>query len=734
MTLALAPSRPAVLLRARLVAGLLLAAAACQARPPAGEAAPEGELWIASSELELGTARVVEVRERELARTVPATGRVAFDDARVAHLFPPLAGRVTRVLAGLGQRVEPGAPLLALASPDAAAAFADVAKAEADLTQAAAELQRQRRLVAAGAAPQRDLVAAEDARRKAEAERSRARERAALLRPAGARAGHADGVTGELVLRSPIRGEVLARAAAPGLELQGASSGSAIEVFTVGDISRVLVLADVAEPELPRVRPGADAAVRVAAWPGRSFHGTVELVAASLDPATRTGRVRIAVDNPDHALAPEMLATVAIASPPRRGLSIPAEALLRLEGETFAWVAAGDAPGHRLRFRRQRLQVEDGAPEVLVAGGLRGGERILVEHGGGKGATGDVARVTARQLQAAGIRVMTAGEHDVPDELELGGRIAFDDLRVGHVFSPVGGRVARVLAQPGQEVKRGAPLLTLLSPEVGSAVADAAKADAELVAARHERDRQRELLEAHAGARRDLEAAEAALARASAEAARARQKTALLRAGDLDAAARAYTVRSPIDGVVVSRAATPGLEVPGQWSGAGAPVELFTIGALDPLWVVGQVYEMDLPQVKRGQPVTVRVPAHPERTFHGRVEWVSKVLDPATRTAEVRCTIANPDRLLRPEMAPVLSLSLPAHRRLALPRRAVLRLGDDTVVFVAAGTGPDGVLAFQRRKVVVGEDRPGGLVPVVDGVVPGESVVVQGAVFLSGLL
>lgn len=283
-------------------------------------------------------------------------------------------------------------------------------------------------------------------------------------------------------------------------------------------------------------------------------------------------------------------------------------------------------------------------------------------------------------------------------------------------------------------MKRGAPLLTLLSPDVGTALADSVKAQADLVAAEHELRRQEELFGAHAGARKDLEIAQGSWRKASAELARARQKTRLLSSGTWDAVSQEYALRSPIDGEVVARAAAPGLEVQGQWAGAGSPVELFTVGELDPLWVMGDVYEMDLPHVRQGQEVAVRMPAFPGRSFRGRIDWVSDLLDPATRTAKVRCAIANPDHLLRPEMAPVLAIALPARHHLAVPRDAVLRVGGDMVVFVAAGPAPGDKLAFRERKVTVGEEPPGGMVPVLEGLAPGEQVVVSGAIFLLGLL
>jgi cobalt-zinc-cadmium efflux system membrane fusion protein len=444
----------------------------------------------------------------------------------------------------------------------------------------------------------------------------------------------------------------------------------------------------------------------------------------------------VTVANRDHALRPEMLAQVALDVPARRALAVDRRAIVSVEGPTFAYVADGPPRDGRRLFRRRRVRVagDPGAALAVVEDGLASGDRVLVERSVARAAGDGLLRVTAKQLERSGIRVDRVGDEEVSDSLVAGARIAFDDLRVGHVFSPVTGRIARVLAAPGARVARGAPLVTIVSPDVGAAYSDALKAEADEVAASHEAARQRELFAAHAGSRKDLEAAEATLRKADAELERARQKVRLLSAGSFDRVTQEYTLRSPVDGVVVARGASPGLELQGQWSGAGTPVELFTIGAQDPLWIVGDVYEMDLPHVRPGQAVDVRVPAWPGRAFHGRVEWVSDVVDPATRTAKVRCTVPNRDGALRPEMAPVMTIALPARRRLAVPRDAVVRLGDDTVVFVLAERTPSGDLLFRRRQVVVGDDRPNGQVPLVDGVAPGEQVVVSGAIFLAGLL
>ena len=87
----------------------------------------------------------------------------------------------------------------------------------------------------------------------------------------------------------------------------------------------------------------------------------------------------------------------------------------------------------------------------------------------------------------------------------------------------------------------------------------------------------------------------------------------------------------------------PGIEVQGQYSG-GATQELFTIGEIDKVWVLADLYEMDLARVQVGAPAAVTVVAYPDKVFEGKVDWVSGMLDPTTRTAKVRCTFDNPDR------------------------------------------------------------------------------------------
>lgn len=346
--------------------------------------------------------------------------------------------------------------------------------------------------------------------------------------------------------------------------------------------------------------------------------------------------------------------------------------------------------------------------------------------------TGEAA-LTPEQIETLHIETAVAQEREVGGELVASGRIAFDDLRVAHIFSPVTGRITSIRAQPGARVQKGAPLAGLQSPDLGSAVADVRKAEADLIAAEHELRRQKELFAAHAGAQRDLEQAEDNERKARAELNRAREKGRLLHWGGFDRVTQEFVLRSPIAGEVIARNVNPGAEVQGQYSG-GASQELFTVGSLDQVSVIADVFEVDLAQVKVGTPISVSVVAFPGRKFEGRVDWISGALDPVTRTARVRAALENPGHELRPEMYATVAIAVPGARALAIPRDALVRLGDQTLVFGVAGRTERGMTRFVRRVVKVDESAGGDYVPVLQGLSPGETIVVRGGLILSGLI
>ncbi|HEX4803258.1 MAG TPA: efflux RND transporter periplasmic adaptor subunit [Myxococcaceae bacterium] len=341
--------------------------------------------------------------------------------------------------------------------------------------------------------------------------------------------------------------------------------------------------------------------------------------------------------------------------------------------------------------------------------------------------------LTPQQVKDGQIAVEAVQDRPVGGIIRAAGRVTFDDLRVAHVFSPVTGRITKILAQPGERVKKEQALCVLQSPDLGSAVSDLAKAQATLLTAEKDWRRQRELYEVHAASQRDYENAETAYRNAKAEMERAQRKARLLRSAGGDQVTQEFVLRAPIDGQVIMRGANPGLEIQGQYSG-GATVELFTIGELDQVWVLADVFEMDLPRVKLGAEVTVNVLAYPNESFTGQVEWISAALDPISRTAKVRCSIKNSDSKLRPEMFGTATIAVEPDSKLAIKRSAVLLMGEQPVVFAQVGTSADGHLRFQRRPVAAEEVTGGEYLPLKAGLERGDQIVVSGGVLLLGML
>jgi len=347
-------------------------------------------------------------------------------------------------------------------------------------------------------------------------------------------------------------------------------------------------------------------------------------------------------------------------------------------------------------------------------------------------AAGTVA-VKPDQLESSKIEVSTVIERAIDDAVTTSGRVTFEDVKVAHVVSPVSGRVMELKAALGQRVKKGDTLATIRSPDIGEVSADLSKAKAELTAAEHNYKRKKELFAAEATSAAEYEAAEDKYRQAKAEKDRAEQKARLLRTGRLDGVTQSYSIVSPIDGEVITRAVNPGAELQGEYSNSST-APLFTVGELDRVWVMADVYEVDIERVTLGARVRVSTVAYPDVTFEGNVDYVPGVLDPATHTLRVRCTFENPGGQLKPEMYATVRISVPGRNTLAVPRTAIVKLGEQPVVFVEK-EAHDGTFHFERTPVEV--DDPGGpraLVRVEHGLETGMRVVTNGAQAIAGMM
>jgi membrane fusion protein, heavy metal efflux system len=363
---------------------LTLAAAFCAtallAGCRAGEAPPETRTRPAALTLppeQLARVKVETLALSSFRRSVETTGTVAFDADRATQVLAPISGPVSRLLVSVGAQVKVGEALATVASPDFASAVSAYRKAEAAArnTERIAKLDRE--LFQNDAIARRDLEQAETDAVGAEADRDaavQALHSLGLDEPAleDIRQGRSVPAAGGTI-RSPIDGTVVEKLITPGQLLQA----GATPCFTVADLSIVWVMANIFESSLPFVAVGDAAEVTTGASP-EAFPGTIDYIAAVVDPNTRSISVRIAAANPRRLLKRDLYVNLSIHSKrDSTGFLVPASAVLRDdENLPFVYVQNPDASFARRRVTlgsqlEQRYEIREGLkpPDRVVADG-----------------------------------------------------------------------------------------------------------------------------------------------------------------------------------------------------------------------------------------------------------------------------------------------------------------------------------------------------------------------------
>lgn len=307
----------------------------------------------------------------------------------------------------------------------------------------------------------------------------------------------------------------------------------------------------------------------------------------------------------------------------------------------------------------------------------------------------------------------------------LNGRLAWNEDKTVRVFSPLAGRVDRILVQPGDRVQAGQTLAVIASADLGQAQAEAHRAQGDYLAAEKNLARAKELHEHGVAAAKDLNAAEAEYARADSEMKRTRARLKLYGGGSqVD---QSFALKSPLTGTVVEKSINPGQELRPDQMGGNTPAQ-FVITDPAYLWVLLDAAEKDLPHLKVGRTIKVRVPAYPDETFEAKIAAVADFLDPATRTIKVRATLDNARRRLKSEMFVTASVEDGGASILQVPVRAVFFQSGSNYVFVDDGNG-----SYTRQRVETADAHEGNIA-ITAGVKPGQKVVTEGALLLQQLL
>ncbi len=352
----------------------------------------------------------------------------------------------------------------------------------------------------------------------------------------------------------------------------------------------------------------------------------------------------------------------------------------------------------------------------------------------------EYVRVVTDQMHQ--LQVVKVEPHAFRVQRSAIGQIAFNEDASTSVLTPFSGRVIRLIAKIGDQVKSGDPLLEIDSPEQVppqndfiAAQTARNKARSQLNLARIAEKRVRDLYDGKAAPFKDLQQAEAQLAAAendmrstdtAFEAAHIRLR--ILGRTDAEiskleqhgALSRATQITAPIDGTIISRKVGPG-----QYVRADSGEALYTIADTSTMWLKAQVFEQDIAFVRIGQEIEVRVSAAPNRIFKARISAISSASDLTTRRVVVRSEIGNPDGALKSEMFASFKIAIEeASTTPAVPTEAVIREGDVATVWVE--TEP---LLFKRRVVDIGIQQDG-LVQIRSGLNFGELVVARGAIFV----
>jgi membrane fusion protein, heavy metal efflux system len=344
----------------------------------------------------------------------------------------------------------------------------------------------------------------------------------------------------------------------------------------------------------------------------------------------------------------------------------------------------------------------------------------------------DTVKLSDSQLGSIG--TATVGEHEFKLQKRAVGSIDFNQDSSTQVFSPYQGRIIRAYVDLGDEVKKDQVLFTIESP-------DFIAAESALISSAATRDqtdsaltRAKKLYAVKGIDQNDYEAAVAnqQSAEGALKAARAavaifgrteQQIDHIVANRQVD---RALLVKSPITGRITARNAAPGLLVQ-----PGNPPAPYSVADVSSMWMLANVPETDSVDLRVGQPVSASVLALPGRTFEGTIGALGAAVDPNTRRITVRAEIKDPKHELRADMFATFFIRTgDPQRSLAVPLSGVVREGDGTLSVWVVGADAH---VFTRHAVKVGLQQDG-YDQILEGLAPGTTVAVSGAIFLSNIL
>lgn len=334
--------------------------------------------------------------------------------------------------------------------------------------------------------------------------------------------------------------------------------------------------------------------------------------------------------------------------------------------------------------------------------------------------------VKANPSLLAKLKIIAAGEASVHDSLRLPARIELDQQRVARIGATVTGRITEIDGVLGEKVNKGQRLATLNSTELGLAQSAFLKTSSQVSLHQLAVNRAKRLLASDVIASAELQERESQLNEAEVDLRTATDQLRVLGMTDQDLTrlGKQKTIHSflpitaSISGTIVERKVTVGQVV--------QPADaLFTVADLSHVLVVAQLPEQDSSWVHKGDEAVATVAALPDEELHGRLIFVSDIVDASTRTVTLKMDLPNPDHIFKPQMLATLTVRNVGQEQLVLPDSAVLHIGEADFTYIQKS--PD---EFELRPVKLGA-LAGEMRPVISGLTRGEKVVVEGGFHLN---
>jgi cobalt-zinc-cadmium efflux system membrane fusion protein len=273
----------------------------------------------------IDTAKTTQMKDE-----LSLSGEVSFDDNKVVKVFPFTSGQVMEVKVSLGDKVSKGQTLAVLRSADVAGNYTDLTSTKADLAISKRQLEQAEYLYKNGISSERDYTEAKENYAKAVASNSKVQQQIAI------NGGGNTSASGSLVIKAPGDGYIVEKNITAGNFIRPDNSNS---LFTISNMKDVWIWANVFESDIAKVKKGYDARITTLAYPDKVFSGNVDEVSSVLDPDNKVMKVRIALQNKDMLLKPEMFTNVLITNKEATSsVAIPASAVIFDSSKNFVVV------------------------------------------------------------------------------------------------------------------------------------------------------------------------------------------------------------------------------------------------------------------------------------------------------------------------------------------------------------------------------------------------------------